>query len=350
MRILFYTGKGGVGKTSIAAATAVALAEQGKNEEARSCLKKAMKLAADANAVGLATEFADDEGIVCAWLAFLEGGPQGGGDFLERALQLSPQNDDVLNIAREMQQELSPEAFRKWLEPWLPNSDETEIWLARWAERNGHADLFTSWCERIEGENGKGMPRKGIFEDAAMEEPKEFAEKMTRDMVADIRHLVMMLLELEREQPPHWHIMARQCRELLPEALEAAWQAYEGKRGDFPADGFRALWPMVRAMGDEGQAGRFGRLAMALEGSEWRGIAGELLSDGKWEAALSLYSQIAADSPEADGEFWHDAGVCLWHTGEQSAAAECFGRARSMGTRTKDMDAYEAWTREVQPC
>ena len=30
MRILFYTGKGGVGKTSIAAATAVALAEQGK--------------------------------------------------------------------------------------------------------------------------------------------------------------------------------------------------------------------------------------------------------------------------------------------------------------------------------
>lgn len=30
MRILIYTGKGGVGKTSIAAATAVHLAEQGK--------------------------------------------------------------------------------------------------------------------------------------------------------------------------------------------------------------------------------------------------------------------------------------------------------------------------------
>ena len=328
----------------------ILLAEQGKGEEARSCLKRAMKLAAAANAAGMPTEFADDEGTVCAWLAFLQGGTQEGGEFLKRALQLSPKDDDVLNIARELQQGLSPEEFRQWLKPWLPSSDETEIWLARWAERNGQADLFTSWCERMEGEHGKEMPRKGILEDAWVEEPKEFAEKMTRGMMADVRHLVTMLLELEREQVPHWQVMARQCRELLPEAMEVTWQAYEGKREDFPADGFRALWPMVRAMGDEVQTGRFGSLAMALGGSEWRDVAGELLADEKWEAALSMYGRIAADSPEADGAFWHDVGVCLWHRGETFAAMECFGRARSLGTVTKDMDAYEAWTRGGQSC
>ena len=307
----------------------ILLAERGEGEEAAVRLDRALSLAEKAAASGVPTEFANEEGEVCAWAAHLcEKTEEQKKTLLGRALDASPRNDEVLNIARDIRGELSPREFRRWLERWIPRSREGDIWLDRWARRNGHGNLLEGW----QGENRR--------------EPFNETEIMA-GMTKDIRRIVMILLQLETEKPLHWKAMSKECRALLPAAMEVVWEAYEGRREGIPADGFRALWPMVCAMGDEEQLAGFGKLAMTLGEPEWRRVTGDLMADEKWGAACALFGEVPADSPLADGQFWRDAGICFWHRDEREAAGECFRRAREAGIVSKAMDALEFWGKEA---
>lgn len=322
----------------------ILLAEQGEDAEALPRLEKAVALASKAASVGIPSEFDEDAGRVCGWLALLyhrAGRREKCETFLKRAMDLSPEKDEVLDAAREILKDLPPREFRQWLATWLPVSVETDIRLWRWAERNGHANLC-SWRENIEKNYGQKMLRRERCEGT-----ENHPEGLVAGVVRDVRRLVMVLLRLEAEQPPRWHGMAEQCTRLLPEPMEDVWRVYKGRGGCVSADGFQTLWPMVRATGSDEQLAGFGKLAMTLGVSEWRRVTGDLMADEKWGAARALFEEVPAESPLADGEFWRDAGICLWHGKERDAAKECFRRAREAGVASKAMDALEFWGKEA---
>ncbi len=326
----------------------ILLAEQGKEKEAVPLLETALELAEQADAKGLPTDFSDDVGTVCAWLALAYencGRKEEGGVLLEKALRFSPQEDDVLNAAREIKKGLFPEEFFRWLAEWIPDSVESALFLARWAERNGHADLLSHVRGQMDGVYHRSLPREDFYEEAFAGRAEPLGEKATAGLVQDIPFLLKAMLLVEQEKEPGWQDLLRQCREVLPDALRNAWLAFEGQQESFSEEGFRIFWPIVRNTGDHVQKERFAMLSFGLGEHVWRPLAAELMADGSWEAAFALFGRIPADSPQADGTFWHDLGVCLWHMGE-GAFAECFERARSLGCDRKDMEAFEQWRRE----
>ena len=71
-----------------------------------------------------------------------------------------------------------------------------------------------------------------------------------------------------------------------------------------------------------------------------------LMKHWQWEQAFALYQMVAADSPIVDGDFWKNAGKCLFFLQEKKAAAECFERAQSMGFQDEEMKSYQRWCQE----
>lgn len=326
----------------------ILLSEQGRYEEGVPFLEEALKREENALSKGIPSDFADERGRVYAWLALIYG-MQGRKEeeisFLEKAIADAPMEDEVLNIAREIKEELSPREFFLWLRSWIPQSLKGDLFLARWAERNGHVDLRMELQETIAHTYGRELPRTEYYRAATEGRSEGMEAGIFSGIRRDISFLSMVLFQLEREEPAGWQELERQCSELLPMELRRTWRAYRG-RGEAPArKGFDALWPWVRTVGDTSQKERFALLSFDLGEDLWRSCGRDLLEDESWEAAFSLYSHVSAEDAETDGEFWHDLGIALWHLGE-NAAMECFSRARELGIASKDMDAYEAWWKE----
>lgn len=321
----------------------VLLAEQGRREEAVPFLERALELEKTTEAEGIPSDFSGTAGPACAWLALFraeEG--RTWESLLERAMDASCREDDVLNAARGIREDMAPEEFSHWLLKWFPREKGSLVYLARWAERNGQADLLGYWRKILEEDFGRILPREDFYG----EQPPGDSE-LCGLLLQDLRLLLQVMFQLEGEGAEDWNALEGQCADLLPPSARGAWDAYRGRRKEAPEDGFRFLWPILLDTGDASQMKRFAALSLALPGDAWRLVARELLAREAWEAALALYGRIPADSPAADGEFWHDVGVCLWHMRDR-AAAECFERARGMGHTARDMEAYEAWMREWQ--
>lgn len=60
--------------------------------------------------------------------------------------------------------------------------------------------------------------------------------------------------------------------------------------------------------------------------------------------AFDVLSLIRAE--DADGAFWQEAGICLYHLGAWDEARQCFERARQLGTETAAMRSLTAWMDE----
>ncbi|MBR3458293.1 MAG: glycosyltransferase [Selenomonadaceae bacterium] len=263
----------------------ILLAEQGREKEAVPLLETALDLAEKADATGLPSDFADDAGTVCAWLALAYGNcgrREEGCALLEKALRFSSQEDDVLNAAREMKKELLPEAFLRWLGEWIPDSVESALFLARWAERNGHADLLSHLRGQMEEVYHRSLPRAELYEEAFAGRAEQLGVQATAGLVQDIPFLLKTMLLVEREKEPGWQELLRQCREVLPDVLRSDWRAFEGQQETLSEEGFRIFWPIVRNAGDHVQKERFAMLSFGLGEQVWRPLAVELMADGSW--------------------------------------------------------------------
>lgn len=178
-------------------------------------------------------------------------------------------------------------------------------------------------------------------------------DKRVETIASRVRLLLTILIEVEANaaaglaQAPE---ALQEAERVLPAALKPLWQAY--RTGTLPMktpaneDAFRTLWPYFRAVGTPAQAARFAALALALDEGEavFRCTAREAIEDENWPMAMALLMQVPQNL--ADGPFWEDIGVTLYHLGEFDGAREALMRAEQAGQHSGRLRAYQKWAAE----
>ena len=182
---------------------------------------------------------------------------------------------------------------------------------------------------------------------------KNEMDKQVETIADRVRLLLTVLIEVEADataglsQAPE---ALQEAERVLPASLKPLWACYrEGRlpeRNPANEESFRTLWPYFRAVGTPAQAARFASLALALEEGEavFQCTAREAIEDENWPMAMALLMQVPQNL--ADGPFWEDIGVTLYHLGEFDGAREALMRAEQAGQHSGRLRAYQKWAAE----
>ncbi|WP_415944924.1 glycosyltransferase [Selenomonas montiformis] len=250
---------------------------------------------------------------------------------LQAAMQANPCEDAALTLYCDRLRSAGPGVLRQRLGAYFGDTEQDRRFLTRFFVRHGYFDLADAF--------GDGPCRK--FRDMAMQGRwQQLTGEMQMRLAQDIELALRLLLRLESRTGRTCRQMERQLCRLLPQDILQVWLAYQGKGAVTDWDSYRLVWPYIRRYGGETQILRFAALGRNRPKLTQQ-LAEELIREEKWQAAFSLLEQVSSE--QADGGFWEDTGICLYHLGKRKAAVECFGRARADGRDTDRMKAYEMW-------
>ena len=262
---------------------------------------------------------------------------------LEEALAEAPQDENVLAAYHDVavkcgrsEAEIAESLLRH-----PPEDGGRVTFLLHWAERTGCLALYRIFAERQAEAGGTPSPRAAAYTAVEKGDWASLAANTVQAVGRDTRLLVELLLALERAGGEEQ--LRLQARHMLPSEAEDVWQAYEAGTLREHLDGFHALWPFVLECGDDAQIVRFAKLVAAFP-DELKSCAAALQKEERWQAAFDVLSLIRAE--DADGAFWQEAGICLYHLGAWDEARQCFERARQLGTETAAMRSLTAWMDE----
>ena len=163
-------------------------------------------------------------------------------------------------------------------------------------------------------------------------------------VVRFMRELALALLFLPIEE-------LRECAEeivLLPKGMQACIICIHSRSALEPEelDAYKTLWKEVLRYGSATLIRDFGLLAEVFDDRTILSVAKDLCGKRQWQAALTLYQKITADSKDADAGFWYQVGRCFFHCGERETAFECFTRAREMNPEMPEPRWYLVWCKE----
>ena len=329
----------------------IALAARGAYGEALPWLARAEELVASGGAEGReASHYADIRAEAHAAHALCrsrETPLTGGGDIMDelaQALAEAPQEETVLAAYHDAAVRCgrTEAEVADALLACLPGGAARLTFLLHWAERTGCLALYQIFAARAARTGVAPSPRAALYEKAAHGDWAALHAAARTALSDDTHLLVLLLLALEREGGSGQ--LRLQARHMLPASAEPVWQAYEAGTAAPSLDGFRALWPFVREGGDDAQVVRYASL-VADHAGERQACVEALIEDERWQAAFGVLSTVRAE--EADGTFWQDVGVCLYHLGALDDARESFARARELGTETPVMASLTAWMDEA---
>lgn len=112
-------------------------------------------------------------------------------------------------------------------------------------------------------------------------------------------------------------------------------------------DAYQTLSKEVLNYGSTDVINRFALLAIDFDDKKKIKAAATIIKKSRWQAALSIYKEIPADSEFADSDYWYKTALCYFHCGDKAKAKECFIEARDMGAVALDIPAYLTWCRQA---
>ena len=202
-----------------------------------------------------------------------------------------------------------------------------------------------TWQENISIGNDEVL---SVLRRAQQENSGQYPQKLLTALADNVPQLTRALLALEREQTSAVQALLGRGEKLLPAAMAQVWAAYRGLQGVLPsADGYGLMLKEALVYGDESQRQRFLQLSLQMTTAEVYQAAEAAFQEELWEEAFRMYETIPADAPEVTAEFWHHAGICLYHLRESAAAIECLQRAQALGCRNRSIPAYIQWSQEL---
>lgn len=326
------------------------LYETGALEQAFGFLKQAIVLQNRFDGVSQASRF---QGMAAqVWAAAGFSGWQTGAigeeeavELVEKAMADNPYDELVLNAFCDRLEDKSPQALWRALKPYYERTERDVVFLARWAERNGRIRLYEFFCRKIAEDFQRSMPRQELYQLFHEGKWQDLGEAVTSRLAYDFGILIQVLLALDEQEGIEIRQLERQCEDLLPAVVTDTWDAFKGRGMIRNFDSFRTLWPYIMKTGSDEQIVRYVTIAAESAWTDYHKCAQQLMEQEKWQPALALLGQVPQE--QADGEFWQNLGICLYHAGEYEAVAECFERARAMNFDTPPMAACEAWAKEA---
>lgn len=233
------------------------------------------------------------------------------------------------------------------LREFFPHTAEALRFLARWAMSSGEAKLAADAASELAALADERLPEADCLAAWQAKDWQKMAGEATKEVTGAMQELLLVLLQATAVGDPLAH-HASEMQPLLPELQEILrCYAEEKPMAETLWEQYRAFLPSFAQRLPNEALLRCARLIAELPPEKKREAAAVFLAAEKWQAALLLLACVPADAAAADAAFWHDVGVALYRTGDFPAARESFSRAREMGSREKDIDAYEAWLREV---
>ena len=166
-------------------------------------------------------------------------------------------------------------------------------------------------------------------------------------LVGAFSKLVVSILKSEEIPGIEGFGVRQRCISLLPEPAGNFMRAFFGDDTvEISEEGFNVMRPYILEYGTEEQIGALGAVLAKISMKKVKSVAGEAMERNHYQGAFELLSVIPADSPEADGEFWRMAGICLYQMNQLDSAMEYFSRAEAEGDISPELKAYKAWIAE----
>lgn len=230
----------------------------------------------------------------------------------------------------------------------FPHDAASLRFLTRWAAASGEAELASEAAAEFASLAGARLPEADCLAAWQAEDWQKMAGEALKEVVAAMQELFLALLQtMARGEAP-----SRQAAEMeaLPQGMQEVLRCYgeETPISEALWESYAAFLPTLAQKLPQEALLRYVRLLADVTAGKKREAAKTLLAAEKWRAALVLLAAVPADDDAADADFWHDAGVALYRTGDFGAARESFLRARAMGAPAKDIAAYEAWMKEKE--
>ena len=323
--------------------------ELGKLPEAADHLTKALELE-DLNQSGEATHFALLKGEVYAILGEISlsvGESSIANTLCEKALNETQPNRRVLNLYRKVNGPLSPRDFIEHLLEEIGATEENRCLLSRWSLLEGHWDIYQELNGQNLDEKAETAELIKLLKNTQEGKFQQVYNSSIDCLVGAFSKLVVSILKSEKIPGIEGFAARQRCISLLPEPAGNFMRAYFGDDTvELSEEGFNVMRPYILEYGTEEQIGALGAVLAKISMKQVKSVAGEAIERNHYQGAFELLSVIPADSPEADGEFWRMAGICLYQMNQLDSAMECFCRAEAEGDISPELKAYKAWIAE----
>ncbi len=265
----------------------------------------------------------------------------------EKALNESWENRRGLNLYRNIHADLSPVNFIENVLEKIGDSKEHRSILTRWSLLEGHWDIYKELIEQNPDAKSSDIEMLQLFKDIHDGRYHEVYNQSIDCLVGAFYKLVVSILKSEEIPGIEGHAVRQRCISLLPEPAGNFMRAYFGDESvEISEERFNVVEPYILEYGSEKQIGAMASVLTKFSLKKVKSVAKKAMEKDRYQGAFELLSAIPADSPEADGEFWGMAGICLYQMGEYESAMECISRAEAHGDISLELKSYKAWIEE----
>lgn len=263
---------------------------------------------------------------------------------LEKSLLANPFNKETLDAW----QRLWDIPCSKTLRAFFPKTKEAQSYLARWAIASGEIELAGDAMAELLAISGERLPETACLAAWQAGDWQKMADEAAKEIVSSMQDFFLaLLLALAAGDTLQNH--SAKMQPLLPEMQEILHCFAEKKPLAIKLwETYSTFLPMLVKKLPRDILLRYVRLLAAMPTKNKHQAAKILLQEERYHAALELLTDILSDTATSDGAIYHDAAVAFYHAGDFSLARQYFSRAKEMGSKERDIAAYERWLQEVR--
>ena len=321
-----------------------------KLAEARESFERALELfETPLDTSGEATSFLGSADIVCCRLGKLyaqDGAAEQAMQCCEKALHYNPRNQEALALWLDCQRQEPVQKLAGRLAELCGRDAETRDFLKKWAEKYGFVQLYRYYAAETHEEKAE---RSELYAMAGRGEVMELQQRSLEQAARILPEFFAALLFMKAPDTPNAVQLQEGLAAMLPQGLRRVLRRCQGGQEALTADcldGYLAVFSAVTGYASAKQRQVYARVAQDFSVPQLYEAARRWYTNGYWDEALALYAAIPADAACVTAEFWHDIGVCFYHSGQPETAEECFEKAEQLGGDWKDIAAYRQWSGE----